>query len=154
VTLVACGDESSSDKDTGGSSARAGAQIDDPCSSPDECLADNAECVDIGDGALRCQARCLGDGDCGAGAHCLFRSSAGAASFEVGMCFRLCESTDDCAEANWRCEAHASDSEQRFCLAPCALRECSSSGFRYSCGTGSFRSSFTASAGVRREIVS
>jgi hypothetical protein len=149
--LAACGgaDADSSDpldpgtsaKEAASSAGRAGGSdeglIDDACSSAASCVADNAACVDDGDGVARCEARCLGDESCGDRARCLFRTDDDS---DVGYCWRTCTSPSDCVDEGWRCEPLASDDDQRFCIPPCLLSDCSMGGFNYTCSTGSYSS--------------
>ena len=92
------------------SATRAEGLTDDPCGSSSQCDAPNAVCVDIGDGVRRCETRCLRDADCSYDAHCLFGPDD-----EVGLCFRLCDTGEDCAVGNWLCEP-ITDSPQGYCV--------------------------------------
>jgi hypothetical protein len=141
VLVSAC--SGAEDGSSSGAESGTGLRIDDSCSSASECGAESAECVDGGDGVSRCEAQCLGDKDCGDGANCLFKGSS-----DVGSCYRTCNSVEDCAGPNWRCEQYASDTTQSFCLPPCALSACTAGSFHYTCSAGSYMSHIVTSGGT------
>jgi len=112
-TLVGC-DAGDSDSNPGNT----GKKIDDLCISSGECAASSAECTDIGDAKTRCEAKCLGDKDCGEGADCLTDTES-----STGWCFRLCNSPSDCVASDWSCEVVATNTTQKVCLPPCLLSD-------------------------------
>ena len=87
------------------------AAIDDPCDSSDDCAVSNAECVDLGDGILRCEKACVFDLECGDGATCAFVNVTDT----VGVCYRLCITESDCAIGNWSCVPFADDPYTSYC---------------------------------------
>lgn len=85
--------------DSVGDSASVGgsAKIDDVCSTPLDCEAKNATCMDIGlgDGQRRCvKADCVSDGDCGEQAICQLTN---------GVCARTCTTDGDCPSSALVC---------------------------------------------------
>jgi hypothetical protein len=111
-------------------------KIDDPCQAPSVCSASSASCVDLGDGQTRCEARCLGDKECGLGAQCLFQGTNA-----TGDCFRTCKTSSDCAANDWSCKPIVSGLGQGFCLPPCLLSACTAEAFTYSCASAGSTSS-------------
>lgn len=75
------------------------ADIDDPCDSHYDCAVKHSECIDIGDGILRCEKECVFDYECGEGATCAVVDVTDAS----GFCVRLCTTASDCATGNWAC---------------------------------------------------
>jgi hypothetical protein len=141
LALGGCGDG-------GASAGHVAGQIDDVCASAQQCAAEQASCIDIGDGAKRCEASCLGDKACGAGAACLFNGGA-----SVGECFRMCETPVDCASPNWGCEQIVSSSAQAYCVPPCRLSACTASSFDYNCGSGSYTSDLLITGGTTSSTI-
>lgn len=85
--------------------------IDAPCRSSAACALEDAVCVDLGDGIDRCEALCVDDDDCGNRAGCLFEPGS-----DVGVCWRTCETSQDCAVGSWVCAELVQGSDQGYCL--------------------------------------